>query len=66
MRCIGREEGNEWLLSWQQVLETCQSISSLSEQWNGAFSLSVDLAMSFIIFRFFRPLESGQTTRFEH
>jgi hypothetical protein len=50
MRCIRREEGNEWLLSWQQVLETCQSISSLSEQWDGAFSLSVDLAMSFMIF----------------
>lgn len=50
MRCATREEGHEWLLSWQQVLETCQDISSLSEQWNGAFSLSVDPAVSFIIF----------------
>ena len=50
MRCATREEGNEWLLSWQQVLETCQDITSLSEQWNGAFSLSVDPAISFILF----------------
>ncbi|KAJ6034280.1 hypothetical protein N7499_001489 [Penicillium canescens] len=50
MRCAGREEGNEWLLSWQQVLETCRDITSLSEQWNGAFTLSVDPAISFILF----------------
>jgi hypothetical protein len=50
MRCASREEGNEWLLSWQQVLETCQDITSLSEQWNDAFSLSVDPAISFILF----------------
>ena len=50
MRCASRQEGNEWLLSWQQVLETCQDITSLSEQWNGAFSLSVDPAISFILF----------------
>ncbi|KAJ5586356.1 hypothetical protein N7450_006143 [Penicillium hetheringtonii] len=50
MRCASREEGNEWLLSWQQVLETCQDIASLSEQWNSVFSLSVDPAISFILF----------------
>lgn len=50
MRCDSREEGNEWLLSWQQVLETCQDIAYLSEQWNSAFSLSVDPAISFILF----------------
>ncbi|KAJ6133737.1 hypothetical protein N7523_000059 [Penicillium sp. IBT 18751x] len=50
IRCVSREEGKEWLLSWQQVLETCQDISCLSEQWNGAFSSSVDPAVSLIIF----------------
>lgn len=48
--CAGKAEGPEWLLSWQKVLESCQDIASISEQWNGAFSLSVDPAMSFIIF----------------
>lgn len=44
------EEGEEWLLSWQRVLETCQDIAAIAEQWNSSFSLSVDPAMSFIIF----------------
>ncbi|KAJ3466679.1 hypothetical protein MRS44_004243 [Fusarium solani] len=50
MSCSRLDEGDEWLLSWQQVLETCQDIASISEQWNSAFSLSVDPAVSFIIF----------------
>lgn len=48
--CAMQEEGEGWMLSWQQVLETCQDIASIAEQWNGTFSLSVDPAMSFIIF----------------
>ncbi|KAH7124644.1 hypothetical protein EDB81DRAFT_846945 [Dactylonectria macrodidyma] len=48
--CCHMDEGIEWLQSWQQVLEICQDIVSVSEQWNGTFSLSVDPAISFIIF----------------
>ncbi|KAH6869482.1 hypothetical protein B0T10DRAFT_523717 [Thelonectria olida] len=50
LSCASLGEGDEWLLSWQQVLETCQDIASISEQWNSAFSLSVDPAVVFIIF----------------
>jgi hypothetical protein len=50
LRCATVEEGDEWLLSWQQNLETCQDIASVSEQWNSTFTLSVDPAVSFILF----------------
>ncbi|KAH7143582.1 hypothetical protein EDB81DRAFT_842828 [Dactylonectria macrodidyma] len=50
MNCSSFDEGDEWLLSWQKVLETCQDMASISEQWNSAFTLSVDPAVSFIIF----------------
>lgn len=49
-RCSYKGEGEEWVLSWQQVLEVCQDIASVSEQWNSTFTLSVDPALSFIIF----------------
>lgn len=41
---------DEWLLRWQQVLETCQDIALVSEQWDSSFTLSVDPAISFILF----------------
>lgn len=50
LRCATVEEGDGWLLSWQQNLETCQDIASVSEQWNSTFTLSVDPAVSFILF----------------
>ena len=50
MNCGGCEEGQEWILSWQQVLEACQDMASLSEQWNSSHNLEVDPAISFIIF----------------
>jgi hypothetical protein len=50
LSCASLAEGDEWMLSWQQVLEICQDIASISEQWNSAFSLGVDPAVVFIIF----------------
>ncbi len=51
MRCVPLVQGaDEWLLNWQKVLETCQDIASIAEQWNSTFSLSVDPAVCFIIF----------------
>ena len=48
--CSRQSKEHDWMLSWQQVLESCQDIASVSEQWNSAFTLSVDPAISFIIF----------------
>lgn len=50
INCACLQEGHDWLLSWQQVLETCQDVASISEQWNSTFSLSVDPAVCIIIF----------------
>ncbi|KAK5988572.1 hypothetical protein PT974_10056 [Cladobotryum mycophilum] len=50
LSCIRLGEGEKWLLSWQEILETCQDIAAISEQWDSSFSLSVDPAISFIIF----------------
>ncbi|KAJ5928469.1 hypothetical protein N7466_007425 [Penicillium verhagenii] len=38
------------LLTWQQVLEVCQDIASVMEQWNSLFCMKVDPAISFIPF----------------
>ncbi|KAH8899820.1 hypothetical protein GQ53DRAFT_835855 [Thozetella sp. PMI_491] len=43
-------EGHDWTTRWQQVLETCQDIASVAEQWSSTFTLSVDPAISFILF----------------
>ncbi|KAB5554727.1 hypothetical protein GE09DRAFT_1122170 [Coniochaeta sp. 2T2.1] len=50
LRCASQDEGDEWLLSSQQNLETCQDIASISEQWHSTSVLSVDPAISLIIF----------------
>ncbi|ORX96764.1 hypothetical protein BCR34DRAFT_607538 [Clohesyomyces aquaticus] len=47
--CSGQQEEG-WLMSWQQVLEICQDIASIAEQWNSLFCVKVDPAVSFIIF----------------
>lgn len=48
--CCGRMQEDEWLVGWQRVLETCQDIASVAEQWDGSFYLKVDPAISFTIF----------------
>lgn len=48
--CACQADGDEWLLSWQRVLETCQDMAAVSEQWDGSFILGVDPAVCFIIF----------------
>ncbi|KAL6886768.1 hypothetical protein GGI43DRAFT_426348 [Trichoderma evansii] len=49
--CCGQcAEGEEWLLAWQQVLETAQDIATILAQWNPTYSLCVDPAICFIIF----------------
>jgi hypothetical protein len=40
----------DWLSSWQRVLEACQDIAALAGQWDSAFCLSVDPAITFTIF----------------
>ncbi|KAL9468255.1 hypothetical protein ACSS6W_009949 [Trichoderma asperelloides] len=42
--------GEEWLLAWQQVLETAENIATILAQWNPTYSLCVDPAICFIIF----------------
>ncbi|KAJ5759586.1 hypothetical protein N7520_006742 [Penicillium odoratum] len=37
-------------LTWQEVLEVCQDIASVMEQWNSLFCIKVDPAISFIPF----------------
>ncbi|GAD93915.1 hypothetical protein ANI_1_936034 [Paecilomyces variotii No. 5] len=46
----GQQQADDWLASWQRVLETCQDIASLAEQWDSAFCLTVDPAITFTIF----------------
>lgn len=48
--CGTLEDGEEWLLKWQQILDSAQEIAMVTEQWNTAYTLSVDPAISFIIF----------------
>lgn len=46
----GQQQADDWLESWQHVLETCQDITSLAVNWDSAFCLTVDPAITFIIF----------------
>lgn len=46
----GQRREDDWLESWQHVLETCQDIASLAAKWDSAFCLTVDPAITFIIF----------------
>jgi hypothetical protein len=49
--CCGQcPEGEEWLLGWQQVLETSEDIATILAQWNPTYSICVDPAICFIIF----------------
>lgn len=49
MECSKRR-ADDWLSSWQRILETCQDIAALAGQWDSAFCLSVDPAITFTIF----------------
>ncbi|KAL2126134.1 hypothetical protein VTI74DRAFT_1638 [Chaetomium olivicolor] len=48
--CSGLEEGDNWLRSWQQVLELCQDVAAIAKQWNGSFCPRVDPALCIIVF----------------
>ncbi|UKZ48226.1 hypothetical protein TrVGV298_002462 [Trichoderma virens] len=48
--CVRQEQDDEWILNWQRVLEACQDLASISEQWNSSHNLTVDPAISIIIF----------------
>jgi len=48
--CGHLPEGEEWLQNWQQVLEICQDVAALAEQWNSSFCLRVDPALCIIAF----------------
>lgn len=50
IRCPSHEEEDQWLLCWQQVLEACQDMAAISEQWLSSYTLKVDPAISIIIF----------------
>ncbi|KAJ5371013.1 uncharacterized protein N7496_007105 [Penicillium cataractarum] len=64
----GLRQGNEWLLSWQHVLETCQDIASIADQWDSSFCLAIDPAISFTIFTamIFLDLHKKTTIMVEH
>jgi hypothetical protein len=40
----------DWLLSWQTILESCQDIVGVAEQWDRAFVLLVDPGVCFVLF----------------
>ncbi|KAJ5090099.1 hypothetical protein N7532_008783 [Penicillium argentinense] len=46
----GQRRADDWLSSWQRILEACQDIASLAGQWDSAFCLTVDPAITFTIF----------------
>lgn len=46
----GLRHADEWLVSWQRVLETCQDIATIADQWGSSFCLTVDPAISFTFF----------------
>ncbi|KAL7907568.1 hypothetical protein GGI35DRAFT_63021 [Trichoderma velutinum] len=50
INCSRSEQDTGWILSWQRVLEACQDLASISEQWNSSHNLRVDPAISIIIF----------------
>ena len=50
VRCNQYPEGEDWIMCWQQVLEACQDIGSVSEQWDSSFALKIDPAISLIVF----------------
>ncbi|KAF5712402.1 fungal specific transcription factor factor [Fusarium mundagurra] len=46
--CYYLPEGDDWTLSWQRVLETCQNIAGVAEKWDSNYTLTVDPALSLI------------------
>lgn len=48
--CCTMQQDEEWMMSWQQVLETCQNIASIAEQWDSVFCVKMDPSISFILF----------------
>lgn len=46
----GQRGADDWISSWQRILETCQDIAALAGQWDSAFCLAVDPAIAFTIF----------------
>ncbi|KAF2008466.1 NAD(P)-binding protein [Aaosphaeria arxii CBS 175.79] len=47
--CV-RQQEEEALMSWQQVIEACQNIALIAEQWDSFFCIQVDPAISFVVF----------------
>ncbi|KAF4950056.1 hypothetical protein FGADI_8502 [Fusarium gaditjirri] len=45
---LDAEQGDDWTLSWQRVLETCQNIARIAEKWDSNYTLTVDPALSLI------------------
>ncbi|KAF4440222.1 hypothetical protein F53441_12364 [Fusarium austroafricanum] len=48
--CYYLPEGDDWILSWQRVLEICQNIAGVAERWDSNYTLTVDPAVTFISF----------------
>ncbi|KAJ5392001.1 hypothetical protein N7509_007491 [Penicillium cosmopolitanum] len=46
----GQRRADDWVSSWQRILEACQDIATLAGQWDSAFCLTVDPAITFTIF----------------
>ncbi|EMT71666.1 hypothetical protein FOC4_h10017102, partial [Fusarium odoratissimum] len=45
---LDAEQGDDWTLSWQRVLETCQNIAGIAEKWDSNYTLTVDPALLLI------------------
>lgn len=46
----GLRDAGEWMISCQRVLEACQDIATIADQWDSSFCLAVDPAICFTIF----------------
>lgn len=46
----GLRDVDAWMISWQRVLEACQDIAAIADQWDSSFCLAVDPAICFPIF----------------
>ncbi|RAK94900.1 transcription factor domain-containing protein [Aspergillus ibericus CBS 121593] len=64
----GLRQGDDWLASWQRVLEACQDIASVADQWDSSLCLTVDPAIRLTIFTalIFLDLHSKTTIMAEH
>ncbi|CAK7204899.1 hypothetical protein SEUCBS139899_007661 [Sporothrix eucalyptigena] len=69
------KQNDQWMACWQRILEACQDIAAVADQWDSSYCLSVDPAICFVIFTALAFLdlhrkmdiaEPHRTTELEH